>query len=102
MLKGRLCLFIIWVPGCSRFLKLGLYNHGASCFIYTPVAEAIFLCILYVDRFGLLLVANVPVNVEVDATSNAAVGIARAFSFIASEKDPRQAFDWLLQVRRWF
>ena len=79
-----------------------MHIHGASCFVYILEAEAIFYAFFYVDRFGLLLVANVPVNVEVDATSNAAVGLARAFSFIASEKDPRQAFDWLLQVRRWF
>lgn len=44
------------------------------------------------------LVANVPLDAEVDAKTNAAVGIARAFSFITSEKDSRQAFDWLLQV----
>ena len=42
--------------------------------------------------------ANIPLDEEADATSNAAVGIARAFHFIASDKDPRQALDWLLQV----
>lgn len=44
------------------------------------------------------LVADVPLDVEVDAKTNAAVGIARAFSFISSEKDSREAFDWLLKV----
>ena len=42
--------------------------------------------------------ADVAQDVEVNAKTNAAVGIARAFSFISSDKDPRQAFDWLLQV----
>ena len=46
--------------------------------------------------------ANIPLDEEADATSNAAVGIARAFHFIASDKDPRQALDWLLQVTRPF
>mgnify|MGYP006973417981 CR=1 FL=1 len=53
---------------------------------------------LNVDRFGVSVVANIPLDEEADATSNAAVGIARAFHFIASDKDPRQALDWLLQV----
>lgn len=44
------------------------------------------------------LVADVPLDAEVDAKTNAAVGIARAFSFISSEKDSREAFDWLLKV----
>ena len=44
------------------------------------------------------LVANAPLNVEVDAKADAAVGIARAFSFISSDKDTRQAFDWLITV----
>lgn len=44
------------------------------------------------------LVANAPLNVEVDAKTDAAVGIARAFSFISSDKDTRQAFDWLIKV----
>ena len=42
------------------------------------------------------MVADVPVGV--DAKTDAAVGITRAFSFIVADKDPRQAFDWLLQV----
>ena len=42
--------------------------------------------------------ANVALDGDADATSNAAIGIARAFHFISSDKDPRQAFDWLLQV----
>ena len=50
----------------------------------------------YAGRFGLCLVADVPV--DVDAKTDAAVGITRAFSFIVADKDPRQAFDWLLQV----
>ncbi|XP_067039989.1 UDP-glucose:glycoprotein glucosyltransferase 1-like [Acropora muricata] len=49
-------------------------------------------------RFGVSVVANIPLDEEADATSNAAVGIARAFHFIASDRDPRQALDWLLQV----
>ena len=44
------------------------------------------------------LVADVPLDAEVDAKTNAAVGIVRAFSFISSEKDSREAFDWLLKV----
>ena len=40
--------------------------------------------------------SDVPVGV--DAKTDAAVGITRAFSFIVADKDPRQAFDWLLQV----
>lgn len=59
---------------------------------------AVFDTFFHVCRFGLSLVADVPLDVEVDAKTNAAVGIARAFSFIASDKDPRQAFDWFLQV----
>ena len=54
--------------------------------------------ISYIARIGLSLVANAPLNVGVDANTDAAVGIARAFSFISSDKDTRQAFDWLLQV----
>ena len=42
--------------------------------------------------------ADAASDVEANAKTNAAVGIARAFSFMASDKDPRQAFDWLLQV----
>ncbi|KAJ7328106.1 UDP-glucose:glycoprotein glucosyltransferase 1 [Desmophyllum pertusum] len=49
-------------------------------------------------RIGLSLVANAPLNVEVDAHTDAGVGIARAFSFITSDKDTRQAFDWLIQL----
>lgn len=49
-------------------------------------------------RIGLSLVANAPLNDEVDAKTDAAVGIARAFSFISSDKDTRQAFDWLIKV----
>ncbi|XP_068732744.1 UDP-glucose:glycoprotein glucosyltransferase 1-like [Montipora capricornis] len=49
-------------------------------------------------RFGVSIVANVALDGDADATSNAAIGIARAFHFIASDKDPRQAFDWLLQL----
>ena len=54
--------------------------------------------ILHVARIGLSLVANAPLNAEVDAKTDAAVGIARAFSFISSDKDTRQAFDWLIKV----
>ena len=54
--------------------------------------------IFHIARIGLSLVANVPLNVEVDAKTDAAVGIARAFSFISSDKDTRQAFDWLIKV----
>ncbi|XP_015749296.1 PREDICTED: UDP-glucose:glycoprotein glucosyltransferase 1-like [Acropora digitifera] len=53
-------------------------------------------------RFGVSVVANIPLDEEADATSNAAVGIARAFHFIASDKDPRQALDWLLQSAKRF
>ena len=54
--------------------------------------------IFHVTRIGLSLVTNAPLNVEVDAKTDAAVGIARAFSFISSDKDTRQAFDWLIKV----
>lgn len=35
---------------------------------------------------------------KADAASKAGVSIARAFSFIKSDKSPREAFDWLVQV----
>lgn len=60
--------------------------------------EASLIKIVHVARIGLSLVANAPLNAEVDAKTDAAVGIARAFSFISSDKDTRQAFDWLLKV----
>jgi len=51
-----------------------------------------------IARIGLSLVTNAPLNVEVDAKTDAAVAISRAFSFISSDKDTRQAFDWLIKV----
>ena len=54
--------------------------------------------VFHIARIGLSLVTNAPLNVEVDAKTHAAVGIARAFSFISSDKDTRQAFDWLIAV----
>ena len=45
--------------------------------------------ISYIARIGLSLIANAPLNVGVDANTDAAVGIARAFSFISSDKDTR-------------
>ena len=54
--------------------------------------------IFHIARIGLSLVTNAPLNVEVDAKTDAAVGISRAFSFISSDKDTRQAFDWLIKV----
>lgn len=58
------------------------------------------MIMLRFGRIGLSLVANAPLNVEVDAHTDAGVGIARAFSFITSDKDTRQAFDWLIQVSK--
>ena len=52
----------------------------------------------HVDRIGVCVVVNLPVAAEVDAKTDAAIGVARAFSFIRSDKDPRQALDWILQV----
>ena len=60
--------------------------------------EVSLIKILHVARIGLSLVANAPLNADVDAKTDAAVGIARAFSFISSDKDTRQAFDWLIKV----
>ena len=37
---------------------------------------------------------------EDDAQSKTALSIARAFSFIKSDKSPREAFDWLIKVSR--
>ena len=66
----------------------------AKRFCYGSIPVMIF----HIARIGLSLVANAPLNVEVDAKTDAAVGIARAFSFISSDKDTRQAFDWLIKV----
>lgn len=60
--------------------------------------KASLIMIFHIARMGLSLVANVPLTVEVDAKTDAAVGIARAFSFISSDKDTHQAFDWLIKV----
>ena len=105
-----------------------LYYHQKSCSRYRGLLQPFFhkflcetncfffwVCVchwikavivwhrpLNVDRFGVSVVANIPLDEEADATSNAAVGIARAFHFIASDKDPRQALDWLLQVTQPF
>ena len=54
--------------------------------------------IFHVSRIGLSLVTNAPLNGEVNAKTDAALGIARAFSFISSDKDTRRAFDWLIKV----
>lgn len=60
--------------------------------------EVSLIKVVHVARIGLSLVANAPLNAEVDAKTDAAVGIARAFSFVSSDKDTRQAFDWLIKV----
>lgn len=70
------------------------YNY----FFFLQLLEDPLIINFHVDRIGLSLVANAPLDVEVDAKTDAAVGIARAFSFISSDKDTRQAFDWLIKV----
>ena len=63
-------------------------------FCYGSISVMIF----HITRIGLSLVTSAPLNDEVDAKTDAAVGIARAFSFISSDKDTHQAFDWLIKV----
>lgn len=91
-------------PGMMRYIAKNIFN---LVFFVNPVdsksIDLLKVCneLLHNSfpvRFGLSLVADVAQDVEVNAKTNAAIGIARAFSFISSDKDPRQAFDWLLQL----
>jgi len=75
-----------------RLFRVFLFVRGMIFYGSVPVM------IFHIARIGLSLVTNAPLNAEVDAKTDAAVGIARAFSFISSDKDTRQAFDWLITV----
>ncbi|KAL9964464.1 hypothetical protein ACROYT_G028110 [Oculina patagonica] len=91
-------------PGMMRYIAKNIFN---LVFFVNPVDfKSVELLNIanellqnsFPVRIGLSLVANAPLDVEIDAKTDAAVGIARAFSFISSDKDTRQAFDWLIKL----
>ena len=67
-----------------------------NTFIYKPTEwMLIILCILYCS-FGVVFVA--PGDQKDEPTSNAGAALLRAFSFIKSDKDNKEAFNFLTKV----
>ena len=48
-------------------------------------------------RIGVLFVADG--SPDIDGRLDAGVGLVRAFSFIKGEKSPKEAFDFVVEVR---